>query len=131
MKAQIQFLILTLLATVQPGPGNFVARRRKRRQDRKDKRAESRRGNSSKKGGPQPAQNKIERWQQHPIVGGLIPLNSAGSYACPPLIVAGRAAVGLLLSCPISSLILSKLEVLHWKTHFKIDSLIKSVTILV
>ena len=83
---------------VQPGPGNFVARRRKRRQERKDKRAESRQNNTGRKGGPQPSQSKIERWRQHPIVGGLIPLSSAGKYACPPLIVAGRATVSSLFS---------------------------------
>ena len=76
-----------------------MARRRKKRQERKDKRAEHSQNNSGKRGGPQPSQNKIERWRQHPIVGGLIPLSSAGKYACPPLIVAGRAAVSAATDC--------------------------------
>ena len=37
----------------------------------------------------------MEKWRTHPIIGGLIPLNAAGKYACPPLVVAGRAAVSL------------------------------------
>ena len=90
---------------LQPGPGEFMARQRKRRQERKDKRAKARQNTSGRKGGPQPSQNKIERWRQHPVVGGLIPLSSAGKYACPPLVVAGRAAVGNTLFAHISSLL--------------------------
>jgi len=37
----------------------------------------------------------MERWRANPVVGSLLPLNVAGKYVCPPMIVAGRAAVSL------------------------------------
>lgn len=81
---------------MQPGPGDFIARRRKRRQERQDKRSEARRQQKPQgKGGQQPGKSSIDKWRQNPIVGGLIPLSSTGKYACPPLVVAGRAAVSL------------------------------------
>ena len=38
-------------------------------------------------------QPKFEGLRANPFIGSLLPLNEAGKYICPPLVVAGRAAV--------------------------------------
>lgn len=90
------------LFVLQPGPGDFIARRRLKRQKRQRKP----RANSDQFRQPDRA-TKAQRWQRpdlgrwrtHPLLGGLIPLNAAGRYACPPLVVAARTAVKLLYFC--------------------------------
>ena len=91
------------LVLPQPGPGDFLARRRRKRQERRDRRSEQRdhmakqQKTAASRATGASQQSSLERWRMHPVVGGLIPLSAAGRYACPPLIVAGRQAVSSYL----------------------------------
>ena len=91
---QYHFCIQSIIF-LQPGPDEFIRRRRKRKHERRQRDLEKARQQQSSQNSTQNSaqQSGLEKWRTHPIVGGLIPLNAAGKYVCPPLVMAGRAAV--------------------------------------
>lgn len=80
------------MTVLQPGPDGFIARRRRRQQERRDRRADRQRQGRGQPGS-RANQPKFQGLRANPFIGSLLPLNEAGKYVCPPLVVAGRAAV--------------------------------------